>query len=366
MLDINSIARKCIVEAGKYVPGKPIEEVEREYGVTNIAKLASNENPFGASPLALKAMIKELCDNIQLYPESSCFILKEKLAEQFNLPADHFFIDNGLDGVITMLGLTFINPGDEILTADLTFPAYKNITQKMDGKLITIPVKGDYSFGAEELLGAVTEKTKMIFLCNPNNPTGTIMKQKEFDLLMKKVPENVLVVSDEAYYEFVDDPEFPDTLEYRKKYRNLLVLRTFSKIMGIAGIRIGYAIADPEIVEIMMKAREPFPANRIAQVGATASLDDHDFFKKVFTHTVKERHFLQTELEKIGFETVDSQTNFVFAKLVKRKDGLYEELLKRGMIIRPLVYKDEQYFRISIGTEQENRRLLEELRNLLK
>lgn len=365
MLEVNKIARKCIVDADKYIPGKPIEEVEREYGISNISKLASNENPFGPSPEALKAMIKELCDNIQLYPESSCFRVKEKLSEVFKLSSDHFFIDNGLDGVITMLGLTFINPGEEVLTADLTFPAYKNITKKMDGILKTVAVDKDYKFETEALLKAITDKTKIIFLCNPNNPTGTIMKQDEFQRFMEKVPEDILVVSDEAYYEFVDDDEYPDTLRYLDKYKNLIILRTFSKIMGIAGIRIGYAIAHPEIVEIMMKAREPFPTNRIAQAAAVASLDDHDFIEKVATHTIAERKFLQTELEKLGFTSVDSQTNFVFAKLNQAKENLYEELLKRGIIIRPISYKGGQFFRISVGTKEENRSLLKNLSELL-
>jgi histidinol-phosphate aminotransferase len=365
MFDINKIGRKCIVEAGKYIPGKPIEEVEREYGITNITKLASNENPFGASPKALEAMIKELRDNVQLYPESSCFMLREKLAEKFALPLDYFFVDNGLDGVITVLGLTFINPGEEVITADLSFPAYKNITQKMDGILITVPVNGGYGFDIEGILGAVNDKTKMIFLSNPNNPTGTIIEAGSFEKLIEGVPDDVLIVSDEAYYEFVDDSSYPDTLSLLGAHKNLVILRTFSKIMGIAGVRVGYSIAHPEIIEIMMKARMPFPTNRIGQAGALASMDDDDFVKKVSIHTIEERKFLSGELANLGFQPVESHTNFVFAELIKPNENLYVDLLKRGIIIRPVAYKEKQFFRISIGTREENRRLLQTLRELL-
>lgn len=365
MFDPEKIARQCIVEADKYVPGKPIEEVEREYGIRDITKLASNENPFGPSPLALKAMEKELRENIHLYPESSCFQLRERLAEKFQLPENSFFIDNGLDGVITMLGLSFLDPGDEVLTCDLTFPAYKNISQKMNGVLRTVPVTADYTFDIEGIIAAIGEKTKMIFLCNPNNPTGTLVNQKSFNRLLEKIPETVLLVSDEAYFEFVETPEFPDTLASLASHKNLIILRTFSKIMGIAGIRIGYAIAHPEITEIMMKAREPFPVNRVAQAGALASLDDMEYMAKVRAHTLLERDFLRTELEKIGFHTIESHTNFVFSIPDNTHVNLYEDLLKRGIIIRPIFYRGKEHFRITVGTREENRSLIKTLKEIL-
>ena len=320
MFNITTAARKCIMEAEKYIPGKPIEEVEREYGLTEIIKLASNENPYGVSPKALKAMVIELCKNTHLYPESACFVLRKKLAEYYGLDADNFFVDNGLDGVITMIGMTLINPGDKVVSSDLTFPAYKNITKKMNGNFVSVELKEDFSQDIDGIIEKAGNDAKIVFLCNPNNPTGITASKAEFEKLMESVPDTTLVVSDEAYFEYVMDSDYPDTIPYLKKYKNLMVLRTFSKIMGMASLRVGYAIADKPIVEMMMKSREPFPVNRIAQAGAVASLDDKDFVEKVVTNTNAGRDYLNRELKKFGFTVYESQTNFVFVKL-NRKAG---------------------------------------------
>ncbi len=365
MFNAKKSARQCIIDADKFIPGKPIEEVEREYGITNIIKLASNENPFGVSPQALKAMVIELCSNTHLYPEGSCFVLREWLADYFKLESENFFIDNGLDGVITMLGLTFISPGDKIVTSDLTFPAYKNITNKMDGNLVSVKLNDDFSVDIDGLIDAAGKDAKIVFLCNPNNPTGTIIKKSDFETIMEQIPDSTIVVSDEAYFEYVTSQDYPDTLSYLDEHKNLIVLRTFSKIMGMAAVRLGYAIADKSIVNIMMKAREPFPVNRVAQAGAIAALGDYDFMDKVLKHTKKERDYYYSELVEYGFSVYESHTSFVFAQLNRPAGTLYEDLLREGIIVRPISYGEEDFFRITIGTKSENRKLIKILSKIL-
>ncbi|HPB40350.1 MAG TPA: histidinol-phosphate transaminase [Flexilinea sp.] len=365
MFDVNKIARPCILVRKEYVPGKPVEEVTREYGITDIIKLASNENPLGASPLAVEAMIKEIRANANYYPESLCPKVAEKLAEKFNLSPNNFYIDNGEDGVITMLGLTFINPGDECIMAELTFPAYENIVGKMDGKSIVIPMTKDYRFDVDGMIRAITPKTKIVFLCNPNNPTGTIIYKDEFERLLAAVPENTLFVCDEAYYEFVDDPNYPQSLDYFNDHPNLIVMRTFSKIMGLASVRIGYAIAHKEIVQVMLKTREPFPVNRVAQAGALAAMDDKEFCDKTFTVNAAGRKQLFEGLKQMGFEVYAGQANFIFANLGKPSMPVFEGLLKEGVIIRPLAPQGApNCIRVTIGTPEQNERFLNSFRKV--
>ncbi len=365
MFKIENIARECIMKSDKYIPGKPVEEVEREYGVSNSIKLASNENPFGASTVAFKAMIKELTEHAHLYPESSCYKLKAALSEKHGVSPDMIMVDNGLDGVINTLGMTFIDPGDKVVTSDITFPAYKNITTKMNGKFVTVPAKEDLGFDIDGIIKAAGDDAKIVFLCNPNNPTGNMIGKADFEKVLNSLPQTTLIVSDEAYFEFAVDKDYPDTLPYLKKHPNLIVLRTFSKTMGLAGIRVGYAIAHLDIIAVMMKTRLPFPVNRIAEAGALASLSDTSFIERVVSHTVKEREILRKELAVLGMTALESQTNFLYVRLNRPMGTLYEDLLRKGIILRPASYKGNDYFRITIGTEAENRIMLEGLKDLL-
>lgn len=365
MFKIENIARECIMKSDKYIPGKPVEEVEREYGVSNSIKLASNENPFGTSLKAYKAMVKELTVSSHIYPESSCYRLKAALAEKHGVQPDMIMVDNGLDGVINTLGMTFIDPGDKVVTSDLTFPAYKNIATKMNGNFITVPAQEDLGFDIDGIIRAAGNDAKIVFLCNPNNPTGNMISKADFEKVLKSLPPTTLIVSDEAYFEFAVDKDYPDTLSYLEQYPNLIVLRTFSKTMGLAGIRIGYAVAHLDIIAVMMKARLPFPVNRIAEVGALASLTDTQFIDDVVTHTVKQREILRKELAKLGMTALESHTNFLYVRLNRPMGSLYEDLLRKGIILRPTSYKEKAYFRITIGTEEENRIMLEGLKDLL-
>lgn len=366
MIDVTKFARPCILARKEYVPGKPVEEVQREYGITDIIKLASNENPLGASPRAVEAMVREIQANTNYYPESLCPDLATKLAKKYNLTPGHFYIDNGEDGVITMLGLTFINPGDECVMANLTFPAYENIVGKMDGKSVLVPMTADYRHDVDAMIKAITPKTKIVFLCNPNNPTGTIINSDEFKRLVDAVPATTLLVADEAYYEFVDDPKYPQSLDLLEKHPNLIVMRTFSKIMGLAGVRIGYAIAHPDLIRVMLKAREPFPVNRIAQAGAAASMEDHDFVTRTHDLTAKGRIQLAEGLSKMGFNVIPGQANFVFANLGRPSSPIFEGLLREGVIIRPLAPQGAPTcIRVSIGTPEQNERFLRSINKVV-
>ncbi len=365
-MDVKKIARPSILVRKDYVPGKPVEEVTREYGITDIVKLASNENPLGTSPKALEAMTAEL-QHINSYPESLCPNVVSKLAKKYNVTKENIYVDNGEDGVITMLGLTFVNPGDECIMSELTFPAFENIVGKMDGKSVIVPLTKDYRYDVDAVIKAITPKTKIVFLCNPNNPTGTIITKAEFEKLLNAIPENTLLFSDEAYYEFVDDPDYPQTLEYLEKHPNLVIGRTFSKVYGIAGTRIGYLIANPEIIKVMLKTREPFPVNRIAQAGAIAAMDDHEFVNETIKVNAEGRKQISEALKNMGFEVYPGQSNFVFANLGKPVVPVYEGLLREGVIIRPLGPQGApNCIRVSIGTKDQNDRFIRSFQKVYK
>jgi histidinol-phosphate aminotransferase len=365
-MNVEAIARQCILDRKEYVPGKPVEEVKREFGIDDIIKMASNENPLGTSPQAMAAMHDELEENANRYPESLCHDLVHKLAETHQLAPEQFFVDNGVDGVITMLGLTFLNPEDECIFGELTFPAYENIVTKMGSRCVKVPMTEDFRLDVDGFIAAITPHTKMIFVCNPNNPTGTIIQDEEFERLLEATPESVLVVADEAYYEFADDPSYPQSIDYMEDYPNLIILRTFSKIAGLAGLRVGYAMADPAVVKVMLKAREPFPVNRIAQAGAGAALDDVAFIERTLEVNRAGREQFYEAFEEMGLRYYPTQTNFIFVDLGRPVAPVFQAMLRDGVIIRPLSFVGEAgALRITIGLEEENERTIASLRNAL-
>jgi histidinol-phosphate aminotransferase len=359
MIDITKIAKQCVLEVKEYVPGKPIEEVKRELGLDNVLKLASNENPLGPSPLALEAMIKDLKENANYYPESLCPALTARLAEIHRLDPGQFFVSNGVDGVISMIALAFIDKNDEVLTSQFSFFAYQNVTARLGGRITLIPQTAERGFDINGIIGAITPRTKVVFLCNPNNPTGTFIRRNDFERLLAALPENTLLVSDEAYYNFADDPQYPQTIPYLKDHSNLIITRTFSKVMGLAGLRIGYAIAHPEIIGALRKVMDPFPVNRTAQAGAVASLDDSDFLRCSIQIVKEGREQLYQGLVKLGLKPVLSQTNFVFVDLEKPSTPVYKSMLLQGIIIRPLEPQGlPTCLRITVGTAEQNTRAL--------
>jgi histidinol-phosphate aminotransferase len=366
MFDVEKLVRPCILSRREYVPGKPIEEVRRETGITDLIKVASNENPLGTSPLALQAMIAEIRNNSHRYPDSLCYDLRNKLAGTHGLSADHFFVDNGEDGVITMLGLTFVNPGEEAVYGAITFPAYENITTKMDGVCVPVAMTPDFRLDLQGFAAALSDRTKIVFICNPNNPTGTIVCQRELEKLLNAVPESVIIVSDEAYFDFADSAEFPQTIDLLDEYPNLIVLRTFSKIMGLAGVRVGYAVANPPIIKAMLKSREPFPVSRPAQAGAVAAIDDTDFLHRTLELTRRGREQLYSGFEKLGLRYFRSHTNFVMVDLAVAALPVFQAMLEQGVIVRPLnTFGLPNCLRITVATPEENRRTLEVLGRIL-
>ncbi len=367
MIDINKISRQCIRDFKEYIPGKPVEEVKRELGLEDVLKLSSNESPLGASPLALQAMIKELKENCHYYPEGLCPVLADKLAQIHNLNPDQFFINNGVDGVLSMIGIAVIDCGDEVVTSEYSFQAYQSVTTRMGGKIVLVPQTTDHRFDMDGIIAAITPNTKIVFLCNPNNPTGTITTRAEFERLLAAVDENTLVVSDEAYCEFVDDPAYPQTIPYLKDHSNLVITRTFSKVMGLAGLRIGYAIAHPEIIKILRKVTDPFPVNRIAQAGAIAGLDDLEFQRCSVQIVQQGRRQLFEGLLKMGLDPVPSQANFVFVDLGMPSTPIYERMLRMGVIIRPLAPQGlPTCLRFTVGTPDQNIRALNTLAKALE
>ncbi len=360
-----SLVREGILDLRPYLPGKPIEEVKRELGLKEVIKLASNETSAGPSPLAIEAIKKEIM-NINLYPEGSSRLLREKIAHKLNLDKEMIIVGNGADNVIDLVGMAFINDGDEVITGEITFPAYETITKIMGGKLILIKLK-DFRFDLEKIAQRINEKTKIIFICNPNNPTGTIVDKEVVGRFIKQVPEEVVVVFDEAYYDYVEDKNYPNSLSYVLEGKNVIILRTFSKIAGIAGVRVGYGIAKPELIGYLNRVVDPFTTNRLAQVAALASLDDEEYYRKVLKTNQNGKRYLYRELKELGFFYITTETNFIFLDLKEDSEVIFEKLLKKGIIIRPgKTWDCPNFIRVTIGTAYENVKFIQTLREIIK
>ncbi len=350
-------AHPWLRELVSYEPGKPIEDVARELGLkpSDIIKLASNENPLGPSPKALAAM-RETIERAHFYPDGGGFYLREAIAKKFGFERANIMLGCGSNEIIEFIGKAFLNPGDEIVTSRHAFVVYKLMATLFGATTVEVP-DPNFAHDLDAMAAAITPKTKEVFIANPNNPTGTMLSQEEIDRFMDKVPEHVIVVFDEAYYEFNENP--PDTLKFVREGRNVVVLRTFSKIQGLANLRIGYGIAKAELIDVLGKTRQPFNTNGIAQAGALAGLLDEEHQRKTREITIEGRNFLQQEFAAMGLEYVPSFANFV---LVKVGDGkaVFSALMKRGIIVRDMnSYGLPEWIRVSIGTMEQNRRFLE-------
>jgi len=364
MVKEKSLVRKGILDLKPYIPGKPIEEVKRELGLKEVVKLASNETSIGPSPLAVEAIKKEV-ENINLYPESSSRALREKIAHKLNLDKEMIIIGNGGDDVIGLVGMAFINEGDEVITGEITFPAYETITKIMGGKLISVKLK-NFSFDLGKIIQKINEKTKIIFLCNPNNPTGIIIKREEVTNFMKKVPQDVIVVFDEAYYDYVEDKNYSDSLSYVLEGKDVIIIRTFSKIAGIAGVRVGYGIARPELIRDLRRVVNPFTTNRLAQVAALASLDDEEHYKKVLKSNQEGKKYLYKELKELGLFYLPTEANFIFIDLKEDSGSVFKKLLKKGVIVRQgKTWDCPNFIRVTIGTAYENKRFIQAIKEVM-
>lgn len=341
-----------------YPPGKPIEELERELGIKDSIKLASNENPLGPSRKAIKA-IEGALRGLHRYPDGSCFYLRERLSSVLGVSPEMIILGNGSNEIIELLVRTFLTGGDEAIMADPSFAVYPLVVQACGGRAVRIPLDGDLRHDLKRMGEAITERTRIVFIANPNNPTGTIVREGELREFLNSIPDNIIVCIDEAYYEYVRSRDFPTTLEYIKEGRSVLLLRTFSKIYGLAGLRIGYGVARADIVEYMNRVRQPFNVNLLAQVAALSALDDRDHVERSRENNIQGLEYLFGEIQGLGYECVPTEANFFLIK-VGDGEGVYRALLREGVIVRPMrSYGLGEYIRVTVGLPEENRRFVE-------
>ena len=365
MRDVTKLARKGILNLKPYVPGKPIEEVQRELGLKELIKLASNENSNGPSPEVIRAVEAEL-GNIFRYPDPPCTVLKSSIAKRLGVTEEMVTLANGCDNVILMIGAAFINEGDEVIMAEPTFPVYESITRIMGGNPVPVPLK-NHTHDVEGMAEHIGPRTKLVFLCNPNNPTGTLIPKGALHRFLAHLPDHMIVILDEAYFDYISERDYPDGTSLLRRDLNLIVLRTFSKIYGLAGLRIGFAVADGDLIGLMERVREPFPVNRIAQAAALAALRDEEHAKGVLRTNEEGKTFLYGEFERLKIDYVPTQANFVFVDFRRDSREMYDALLKEGVIIRPgFIWDYATSARITIGTMEENRRLIEKLEKVLR
>ncbi len=341
-----------------YPPGWPIEEVKRKYGIEKIVKLNSNENCLGPSPMAVKAVAGAAAD-INLYPDNSAYYLKNRLAEQHGVSPEHIILGNGSNELVQFIIMTFLQPGEEILTAKPTFLLYGIMGRVMGGRVEEIPLK-DYSFDLERMAEKISSKTKIIFISNPNNPTGTIVDRDLLEMFIESIPEDVILVLDEAYSEYVTSSNYPDSMESARHGRNIIILKTFSKAFGLAGVRIGYAAAPPDLVSYMERIREPFNASVIAQRAALAALDDKGHLQRTIKNNCDGIDYMYAQLQRMNLFHVPTQANFIFIRLGPKAETICEDLMKEGVLVRSLSDFDmPDYIRVTIGLPEENRRFVE-------
>jgi len=361
---MRDLARKNILNVSPYIAGKPIEETKRQLGLKEVIKLASNENPLGPSPKAVEA-IRRAAFGINRYPDSQGYYLKKKLAKMLGINSANLVLGNGSDELIDIIIKTFVEDDENIVTSDSTFLEYEIIASVYGRKIVKVPLRY-FKYDLESIKKKIDKKTKIVFIANPNNPTGTYVTKYELDDFMLGLPEKVLVVLDEAYDAFIDVNDFSNTMERFKK-KNIIVLKTFSKSYGLAGLRVGYAVANEELAGYMERARQPFNINLLAQIGALAALDDKEFLRKTRRIVLEGKSYLYDNLKKLGLAYVPTVANFILIDVGEDGAELFEKMLKFGVIVRDMKqYGLKNFIRVTIGTKKENERFIRVLRKTLK
>lgn len=357
------LIRHGIADIKPYIPGKPIEEVKRELGLEDVVKLASNENPLGPSPLAVEA-IKAALQEVHLYPDAECSVLREAVAASLNISSDQLIFGNGGEELITLMGKAFINEGDPCVVSRDVYDAYESVIRIMGGRICYSDLV-DYRVDLEDMLQKTDEKTKIVFICNPMNPTGTIVTRKGLEHFLEQIPPRTLVVLDEAYSHFVSDPGYPDGIDYVRQEENVIVLRTFSKIYGLGGLRVGYGVGHPELIQYLRQVKEPFNVNLLAQVGALAALRDDAHVHRTLDLIRTEKAFLYEELSGLGIRFIPSEANFIFIDVGMNAKSLFQQMLQRGIIIRPGdIWNLPNFIRLTIGTREQNLRFIKALKDI--
>lgn len=362
---IEELVRPSVQRIVPYSPGKPTREVQEELGPIEVVKLASNENPLGPSPLAVKAMC-EAAAEAHIYPDPVCAELTAALGEKWDTDREGILIGRGSDEIIHMLGLAFVGPGDEIIYADPPFALYPLTTDLMDGVSVRIPAR-DFTHDLEAFAEAITPRTRLIFVCNPYNPTGTIVTAEQVERFMGRVPDTCIVVFDEAYFEYVEAPQFPRSLDYVREGRRVAVLRTFSKIYGLAGLRIGYGMTTAEIAGPLRQVRPPFNVASLAEAAALASLRDPEHAVRSARVVSEGREYLYGEFRRLGLSYVPSEANFVFLDVGVDSRWAFDELMRRGVTVRTGdIFGYPTYLRVTVGTAEENARFVGALEEALR
>ncbi len=358
------LAKKTIFNIQPYIPGRPIEDVKREFGLKEVIKLASNENPYPPSPKVIKALTQAL-QSLNRYPDGGCYELREVLAKHLKVNPQQLIFGNGSDELIVLAARAFLKEGDQVVIAKPSFLIYE-LASKIEGAEIReIPLK-DFRYDLVKMKAAVTEKTRIVFLGNPDNPAGSYLTEVQVRDFLKDLSKDILVFIDEAYYEFVNEKDYVDSIALLKDYPNVIVARTFSKMYGLAGLRIGYGIASEELISILNRIREPFNVNSLAQVAALACLKDKAYYGALVKKNNQQREFLYQSFERLNVEFVKSYTNFILINLKKDSRETTQKLLKKGIIVRDMNgWGLKNFIRITIGTETENKKFLKALEELL-
>lgn len=351
--------RNVLKDISPYIPGKPISDVQRELGLSDVIKLASNENPFGCSPKVSDAL-KDVLSEIPLYPDGNATVLREKLAKKHSLKPDQFIFGAGSNEIISFIAQVFLNPGDESIYANPSFTWYDTAVKSTGAIPVTISLK-DYTHDLDGMKNAISDKTKIIWICNPNNPTGTIVTCEQLDEFLKSVSTDIVVVLDEAYYEFAMGANYPESIPLLEKYPNLIILRTFSKAYGLASLRVGYGMASTEVISYLNRIRPPFNVNSLAQMAAVSALDDQEFVCNTVNETKKGLDLLYKAFEKLKLRYVKSYANFVWVETNLSSTELFKKLLHKGIIIRPFM---GNWVRITVGTEKQNNMLIAALNDI--
>jgi histidinol-phosphate aminotransferase len=356
--DVPSCCRPAVLTLVEYIAGMTVEEVQRELHLSDIVKLSSNENPWGPSPHVLEAITRAL-PKLATYPEKSFYDLKQALAHANGVECECICVGHGSEAIIQLIPQLYVSPGDEVVVADVTFGRYEEASKLMEGCIVPVPLAGQ-RYDLDAMAAAVTERTKLVWICNPNNPTGTFVGRRRLAAFLEDLPPAVAVVIDQAYFEFADDPDYPDGLEFlRAGFDNVIVLRTFSKAYGLAGLRLGYGIAAPPVRRLLDTIKEPFNLNRLSVVAGPVALADAAWMRYCVEETRKGRAFLTRGLMDLGLEVVPSQTNFVLFDAGQDADALFQRLLRRGVIVRPgSGWGLCTWIRVSVGTQEQNERFL--------
>ncbi|MDO4698226.1 MAG: histidinol-phosphate transaminase [Pasteurellaceae bacterium] len=358
------LANQGVQTLSPYQAGKPIEELERELGISNIIKLASNENPFGLPETAKQAITAKLAD-LTRYPDANGYYFKQVVAEKFGVSINQITLGNGSNDSLELIARTFAGEQDEIIFSQYAFIVYPLVTQAINAKAVVVPAK-DFGHDLDGFLSAITPKTKLIYIANPNNPTGTFLTHQQIADFLAKVPQNVIVVLDEAYTEFTDPSERVDSFSLLQTFPNLVICRTLSKAYGLAGLRIGYAVSNPEIADLFNRVRQPFNCNSLALSAAIAVMQDDDFIAKVAENNRTEMARYEQFFEQNGLDYIPSKGNFITVDLKQPALLIYQKLLEQGVIVRPIgVYGMPNHLRISLGLPEENDRFFEALLTVL-